>query len=84
MRSEKRFSGRQPESFNQSADQGIKLAIHGINAFTGGRVIFIIGCDYDGAVWCVPAWDVPSHVLREALDVDWAANVRVWEEFRGI
>jgi hypothetical protein len=78
----KQYTGRPVESLTPSSDQGVKLALHALNVFLGGKVICVIGANYDGAIWCVPSPDVPNNVLQEALDADWAANVRMWSEWR--
>jgi len=81
VRTDKRYGGRRPTALTSENDQGVKLALMALDVFTGGRVIMVVGCDADGAVWFMPSVNVPKDVLRDTLLIDWSAQVRQMEEW---
>lgn len=81
MSTARHFGGQPPRAFDGTDDQGIKLALMALSVFTGGRVIMVVGADEQGAVWFIPAPNVPLDVLKDTLQIDWSYQVRQLEEW---
>jgi hypothetical protein len=63
---------RSPEEFDAPSAELVQAALLALEVATHGRVIIVIGCDYEGTVWLLPSPKAPLDVIKEALKINFA------------
>jgi hypothetical protein len=71
----RRKINRSVEEFTDETAGILRASIVAFELLAQGRLIVMIGCNYDGKVWALPNPSAPAKVVAEALAIDWSTAI---------